>query len=89
MKNIMYLGILITATTPLFLLPIFNTPDLTIATIYIITAIICFSLTRYTNQTIEISKKYILLTIPLLISIVLIPFPYNLGLLLLFIRLLI
>jgi len=83
MKRLLWLGIFFNSASLLYFIPIFTIPDwklgfflLTIGTIFNVLAF-------WENSPKQINKKYFILIIPLLIAIIIINFPYNIGLIVL------
>ena len=79
MKRMFWLGLLFLSTSWLFFIPIFNLADYNIGSILLIAGIICNTFAFWKHDINKISKKYLIILIPLLISLFIIPFPLNLG----------
>jgi len=80
MKRLIWLGILLLSASWMFFLPVFYPADLVIGFLFLVIGIICVSLGLYKAESVNIDTRYLLFLIPLLLSIVLVEFPYNLGL---------
>ncbi len=78
-KRLLWLGLLFISTSWLFFIPIFTIPDWKIGTFFLAVGIICNILAFWKNRPKQINKKYLILLIPLLISILIINYPYNIG----------
>ncbi|MCK5261576.1 MAG: hypothetical protein KAJ44_05305, partial [Thermoplasmatales archaeon] len=79
MKRLLWLGLLFISASWLFFIPIFTTPDWKTGTFFLIIGIICNILAFWKNKPKQINKKYLILLVPLLISILIINYPYNIG----------
>ena len=82
MRRLFWLGLLLTSASWLFLVPIFNIPDEKIGIILLIFGTICNIFSFWGNKPVYIKERYLILFIPLLLSIFIIPFPFNLGIIL-------
>ncbi len=82
MKSILWLGLLLTSSSWLYLIPIFNSPDEKIGIILLILGTICNIIGFWKSKTIYFKERYLILFIPLILSIYLVPFPFNIGIIL-------
>ncbi len=82
-KRLLWLGLLFISSSWLFFIPIFTTPDWKIGIFFLAVGILCNILAFWKNKPKQISKKYPILIIPLSISILIINYPYNIGLIIL------
>ena len=89
MKRFLWLGILFLSASWLFFIPQFATPDLVAGSLCVIAGILCIigGIRSWVKKQVEI--RYTILLIPLLIALFVVSFPYNLGLIVLVIGLLI
>jgi len=78
-KRLLWPGLIFLSTSWLFFIPIFTLPDYNLGLIFLIIGIICNVFAFWKNHFEKIDKKYFIILIPLLISILIIPFPYNIG----------
>jgi hypothetical protein len=80
MKRFLWLGILFLSASWLYFIPQFTMPDLVAGSLCIIAGILCIigGLWRCAQKQIEI--RYTVLLIPLAAALLFVPFPYNLGL---------
>ena len=80
MKRFLWLGILFLSASWLFFIPQFTMPDLVAGSLCIVAGILCIigGLRRCAQKQIEI--RYTVLLIPLAAALLFVPFPYNLGL---------
>ena len=83
MKRFLWLGLIFLSISWLFFIPIFNEPDWTIGMIFLILGIIFNILGFWKDNCKEIDRKYSVIIIPLFLSILVIPLPYSLGLIVL------
>ena len=88
MKRFLWLGLILLSVSWLFFIPIFSKPDYNIGIILIILGIICNILGLIKHDFKKIHKKYLIILIPLILSLFVIPIPYNLGLIVLTVGLL-
>ena len=79
MKRFLWLGLLFLSTSWLFFIPIFTLPDYNIGIILLIIGIICSTLAFWKHDFKKLDKKYLVLLIPLLISLLVLPLPYSIG----------
>ena len=88
MKRLLWLGIFFNSVSLLFFIPVFTTPDWKLGLFLIILGMI-FNILSFRNYKIkQINKKYLFLLIPLFISLFIITYPYNIGLIALTVALL-
>lgn len=83
MKRLLWLGLLFTSISWLFFIPIFTTPDWKMGIFFLIIGILCNILALWKNKPLQIHKKYLILLIPLILSILIINYPYNIGMIVL------
>jgi len=89
MKKILFWpGLLCLSFSFLYTIPIFNEPDYFVAFLFIIFGTILNTLALWGKKYNNFDKKYLIILIPLIMSIFIIPFPYNLGLIVLTISIL-
>ena len=79
MKKLLWFGLLLTSASWLFFIPIFNKTDEKIGILLIILAIICNIFSFWNTKSFYFKKRYLILFIPLILSIFIIPFPFNIG----------
>lgn len=79
MKRLLWLGLLFISLSLLFFIPIFNVPDYGIGITFLIIGIIINTFGFWKHQFKKFDRKYLVMLVPLLLSIVFIPFPYSLG----------
>ena len=82
-KRLLWLGLLFISSSWLFFIPIFTNPDWKLGICFLAVGILCNILAFWKNKPEQISKKYLILIIPLSISILIINYPYNIGLIIL------
>lgn len=80
MKRFFWFGILLLSASWLFFIPQFNTPDMTLGMILLLLGILCTCMGIVRSTASSIDKKYILLVIPLLLALLIVPYPYTIGL---------
>ena len=80
MKQLLWLGLFFTSASWLFFIPIFTVSDPKIGIFLILLGILCNTFSFWKNKPIHIHKKYLIFLIPLLISLLIIDYPYNTGL---------
>jgi len=79
MRRLLLLGLVLLSCSWLFILPIFTSPNYLIGFLFITIGVICF-ITGLGDYKIDyFNKKYIILLVPLILCIILIPFPLTLG----------
>jgi hypothetical protein len=83
MKRFLWLGILFLSASWLFLISQFTIPDLIAGLLCVVTGTLCIigGISRNTKKQPQI--RYVVLLIPLIASLLFVPFPYNLGLIVL------
>lgn len=79
MRRLLWFGLLFLSTSWLFFMPIFTSSDYIKGFFILIIGIFFITFAFYKNHFEKIDKKYIIILIPLLIFNFIIPFPYNLG----------
>ncbi len=88
MKRLLWLGLLFLSISWLFFIPIFTIPEANTGIFFLILGILCNILALWKNDYGKFDNRYLVLIIPILISIFFIHFPYNIGLIILVIGLL-
>jgi hypothetical protein len=88
MKRFLWLGILFLSVSWLFFIPQFTIPDEIIGTLFVILGTLCMIGGIWRTVPNHLDMKYIFLLIPLILALILVPYPYNLGLVVLTIGLL-
>jgi len=79
MKRLLWLSLFFLSTSWLFFIPIFTLPDYNTGLIFLIIGILFSALAFWKHDFKKLDKKYLVILIPLLISLFIIPFPYSLG----------
>lgn len=80
MKRLFWIGLLFLSFSWLFFIPIFQKPDYLVGSLFIVIGLLFTSLGFYKNSCQSVDKRYlIMLLIPLVLSILVVPFPYTLG----------
>jgi hypothetical protein len=82
MKSILWLGLLLTSSSWLYFIPIFNSPDEKIGILLLILGTICNIIGFWKSKTIYFKERYLILFIPLILSIYIVPYPFNIGIIL-------
>jgi len=82
MKRLLWIGLLLTSASWLFFIPIFNRPEYEIGILLLILGTICNIFSFWNTKVFYLKERYLILLIPLLISIFVIPFPFNVGVIL-------
>ena len=82
MRRLIWLGLLLTSASWLFFVPIFNKPDEKIGILLLILGTICNIFSFWSSKPIYFRERYLILFIPLLLSIFIIPYPFNIGVIL-------
>lgn len=79
MKRFLWLGIFFLSASWLFFIPQFTLPDLFVGTLLVILGTLCMigGVSQY--RSIPLDIKYVLLLVALVPALISIPFPYNLG----------
>ena len=83
MKRLLWLGLFFISGSWLFSLPIFTTPQPIYSLIFLIAGILCNILAFWKSGSMQIDKRYLVFLIPLIFSIFIINYPYNIGLIIL------
>jgi len=79
MKRLLWLGLLFISTSWLFFIPIFTVPDWTMGIVFLSLGLLFNIVGLWKQKPIEIHEKYFVFLIPLIISLIVIPYPYNVG----------
>lgn len=88
MKRFFWLGLLFLSTSWLFFIPQFTTPDIMLGIIVLILGLLCMIGGIWRIVPKYIDKKYVFLVVPLILALLIVPYPYNIGLVVLTIGLL-
>jgi hypothetical protein len=88
MKRLFWLGLVFLSASWLFFIPQFTHPDLFIGTLFVILGTLCIIGDKGRRTPTELDLRYLVLFIPLMLALLIVPFPYNLGLITLTIGLL-
>jgi hypothetical protein len=88
MKQLLWLGLLFLSASWLFFIPQFTIPDAIMGTLFVILGVLCMVGGLWHTVPKHLDTKYLLLLIPLILALIIVPYPYNLGLLVLIIGLL-
>jgi hypothetical protein len=88
MRRFFWLGLLFLSASWLFFIPQFTEPNTTVGVLLLVFGVLCMIPGVSNKIPTQIDTKYYLLLIPLLLSILAIPYPYILGILLLILGLL-
>jgi hypothetical protein len=88
MKQLLWLGLLFLSASWMFFIPQFTIPDATMGALFVILGILCMIGGLWHTVPKHLDTKYLLLLIPLIPALIVVPFPYNLGLVVLIIGLL-
>ncbi len=83
MRRILWLGILLLSASWLFLIPQFVPPNLPAGFLCIIFGVLCFIIGISSDVKKQTDIRYLLLIIPLITALLFVPFPYNIGLIIL------
>ena len=87
MKRLLWVGLCFLSASWLFSIPIFVYPELLWSIFLIVFGIVCFIFSFWDINHIKFDKRYYLFIVPLLFSIFLINYPFNIGLIILLIGL--
>jgi len=88
MKNLLWIGILFISSSWLFFNPIFTSTEPLVGMTILIIGIIFNIVGLHKNKSTYFTNKFLILTIPLIISIFFIQYPYNIGIIIMIIGLL-
>ena len=88
MKRFLWLGILFLSASWLFFIPQFTIPDAIMGALFVILGVLCMIGGVWRTVPKHLDTKYLLLIIPLILALIVVPYPYNLGLVVLIIGLL-
>lgn len=89
MKRLVWMGIFLLSASWLFLLSLFQKPQWITGIVILVFGILC-TIVAFKENTVSPPKKtYLFFTLPLLIASIVIPFPFSIGAILLFLGLLI
>ncbi len=79
MKWLSWIGLLLVSSSWLFYLPIFKPEDFVLGSFILLLGLI-FNIIAFRKKDIKIvDKRYLIFTIPLLLSLLVIPFPFSIG----------
>jgi hypothetical protein len=88
MRRLLWLGIVFISASFLYFIPIFTVPDWRLGLLFIFIGTI-FNIVAFRKERIsQINTKYLIFSLPLILSLFVISYPYNIGLLILTIALL-
>jgi len=79
MKRLLWPGIFFLSTSWLFFIPIFNIPDYNIGITFLIIGILFSTFAFWKQDFKKLDKKYLIILLPLILSIYIIPLPYSIG----------
>jgi hypothetical protein len=82
LKQLLWLGFILTSASWLFFIPVFNEPDEKTGFILLILATLCNIYGFWKTKPVYFKERYIVLLIPLILSIIVIPYPFNIGVIL-------
>ena len=80
MKRMLWLGLLFLSASWLFFIPQFTLPDLIAGTFCVVLGAACTILGIWHMEQKQLDVRYTVLLIPVLLALLVVPFPYNLGL---------
>jgi hypothetical protein len=83
MKRMLWLGIVFLSASWLFFIPQFTPPDLIAGTFCVVLGAACIIAGIWRMEQKQLDLRYTVLLIPILLALLVVPFPYNLGLLVL------
>ncbi|UCD12922.1 MAG: hypothetical protein JSW60_04975 [Thermoplasmatales archaeon] len=89
MKRLLWLGLLFISSSWLFFIPIFTSTEWKTGVFFLTIGILCNIIALRKDKPKQIDKKHLVLLIPLVLSILIINYPYNIGLIVLAIGLLV
>jgi len=82
MKSFLWFGLLLTSASWLYFIPIFNSPDEKIGILLLIIGTICNIFSFWKSNPIYFKERYLIFFIPLILAIYVVPFPFNIGVIL-------
>ena len=88
MKRLLWIGLAFLSISWLFFIPIFTTPETNTGIFFLILGILCNILALWKHDFKKFDNRFLVLVIPILISIFFINYPYNIGLIILTVGLL-
>ena len=80
MKRFLWLGVFFISASWLFSLPIFTIPQPIWSILFLILGILCNIMSFWKSGSLQIDKRYFIFLVPLIFSIIIISYPYNIGL---------
>jgi len=83
MRRLLWLGLFLTSSSWLFLIPIYNIPDDKIGIFLLTLGTICIVFSFWDSKPFYFKERYWILLIPLILSIFFIAYPFNIGIILL------
>ena len=83
MNKSIWFGLIFLSISWIFLIPIFLPTDPSLGIYFIIIACICNILAFYNTKKVDINKKYFLFYIPLIFVLFILPFPFNISIIIL------
>ncbi|MEF8879113.1 MAG: hypothetical protein V5A64_05890 [Candidatus Thermoplasmatota archaeon] len=78
-KLLLWPGLLFISFSWFHLIPIFKEPNYTTALIFLIVGIIFNIFAFWKERTAKVDKRYLIILLPLVFFIIIVPFPYSLG----------
>jgi hypothetical protein len=78
-KRLLWLAVVFISASWLFFIPVFTIPDYNLGLIFLIIGLICSTFAFWKHDFYKIDKKCYVILIPLLFSLLILPFPYNFG----------
>jgi len=79
MRRLLWLGLMFLSASWLFFIPEFIAPNLLWGSTFLILGILCTITALWNAPPLHFDKKYLLLLIPLFIILLILPYPYNIG----------
>ena len=88
MKRLLWLGVIFLSISWFFLVPFYIKPDLVLGISLVVFGIICTVFSLWKTQARPVNKKYFITLIPLFLGLLVLPFPYNIGIIILIVGIL-
>lgn len=79
MKRLIWLGLLFLSTSWLFFMPIFEIPNYMLGLVFLSIGVIIFTISFWEQKFVKVDKKFLIILLPLLLSIYILPMPYIIG----------
>src|SRR5512136_2711410 len=83
MKRFLWFGVFLLSASWVFFIPQFTTPDLIAGSFCLIAGILCVIAGIIRTIPKQVQRRYALLLVPVALALFFVPFPYNLGLMVL------